>query len=67
MAFTVIARDNANEKTSSHTEAAAAYDQAVQLLQDGTSYVAIRDEEGQEYSTGDFAERYLDPVGKPSA
>ena len=66
MAFTVIARDNANEKTSSQTEAAAAYDQAVQLLQDGTSY-AIRDEEGQEYSTGDFAERYLDPLGTPSA
>lgn len=66
MAFEVIARGGPGEGQSSHESAMAAYEHAVRLLGEGLSFVAIRDEEGQEYSTGDFAERYLDPLGKPA-
>jgi hypothetical protein len=65
MAFDVIARGGPGEGTSSHESAMAAYEHAVRLLGEGLSFVAIQDEGGQEYSTGDFAERYLDPLGKP--
>lgn len=63
MPFVVIARGETNESTTSHEQATEAYDQAIRLLEDGTSYVAIRDEQGREYSSGDFAARYLSPVG----
>ena len=66
MAIEVIARGGPWEGRSSHESAMAAYEHAVRLLGEGLSFVAIRDEEGQEYSTGDFAERYLDPLGKPA-
>jgi hypothetical protein len=66
MAFEVIARGGPGEGTSSHETAKDAYEHAVRLLGEGLSYVAIRDEEGKECSTGDFSERYLDPMGKPS-
>ena len=67
MAFEVIARGGPGEGTSSHESAVEAYEHAVRLLGEGLSYVAIRDEEGHECSTGDFAERYLDPLGKPES
>lgn len=63
MPFVVIARGEKNEPTTSHEQATEAYEQAIRLLEDGTSYVAIRDEQGQEYSSGEFAARYLSPVG----
>jgi hypothetical protein len=66
MAFEVISRGGKGEEKSSHESAMAAYEHAVRLLGEGLSYVAIRDDEGQDYSTGEFAERYLDPLGKPS-
>ena len=67
MAFEVIARGGKGEGTSSHESAMAAYEHAVRLLGEGLSYVAIRDEEGQEFATGEFAERYLDPLSQPDA
>jgi hypothetical protein len=63
MAFVVIARDASDESSTSHEGAQEAYQHAIRLLEEGMSYVAIRDEDGQELSSGDFAERYLDPLG----
>jgi hypothetical protein len=63
MPFEVIARSEKNEHVTQHEQATEAYEQAVRLLEDGASYVAIRDEQGQEHSSGDFAARYLSPVG----
>ena len=68
MAFVVIARDDASAESSTpHEGPQEAYEHAIRLLEDGMSYVAIRDEEGQELSSGDFAGRYLDPLGDGGA
>jgi 23S rRNA pseudoU1915 N3-methylase RlmH len=64
MPFVVIARSEKNESTTSHEQATEAYEQAIRLLEDGTSYVAIRDEQGKEYSSGEFAACFLNPVAK---
>ena len=66
MTFVVIARSGELEETFPHASATDAYEHALRLFEDGRSYVAIRDKQGQEYSSGEFAERYLDPMGKPN-
>ncbi len=55
MPFIVIARGEKGLATTSHEQATEAYEQAIRLLEDGKSYVAIRDEQGQEFSSGEFA------------
>ena len=67
MPFIVIARGEKGLATTAHEQATEAYEQAIRLLEDGKSYVAIRDEQGQEYSSGEFAAQYLTPAGTGGA
>lgn len=66
MAYAVIARNEGREETFEHASATDAYEHAIQLFEGGSSYVAIRDEEGQDHSSSEFAARHLSPVGKPN-
>ncbi len=66
MTFVVVVRTDEREETFPHASATDAYEHAIRLFEDGRPYVAIRDKQGQEYSSGDFAERYLDPLGRPA-
>ena len=64
MAFVVIARNEGREETFEHASATEAYEHAIQLFEGGSSYVSIRDEEGQDHSSSEFAARHLSPEGK---
>jgi hypothetical protein len=63
MPFVVIARGEKNEPTASHEQAPETCESALRLIENGTSHVAIEDEQEREYSSGEFAVRYRGPVG----